>query len=145
MNGLAKIACRTVGAVGLAATCYDAAKISKYFAEVGGEHAQEHYLEKAYFSSRTLDKVSYNTNVLREKTFEMRSRNPLPALWGKIKGGFKGLMYGLGNELPMVICSALALLGKNIVAKAGVIGIGAIVAGKILCEGFGIGKSNPMH
>ncbi len=145
MNGLARIACRTIGVAGIAATCYDAVKISKYFAEVGSEHAQEHYLEKAYFNARTLDKVSYTSNVLQEKTFELRSKNPLPALWGKIEGGFKGLMYGLGNELPLVVCSSLALLGKNILAKAGAIGIGAIAICKVLRDGYGIGKNNPMN
>ena len=145
MKGITKIACRTLGAAGIAVACYDAAKISKQFSEIGSEHAQEHFLEDAYFSSRTTDKVSYVSNAMREKTFELRSKNPFPSIFGKFKGATQGFLYGLGNSLPIIACSALAILGKNILAKAGAIGICAISAYKILRDGFGLGKNNPMH
>lgn len=142
---MTKIACRVLGTAGMAAVCYDAAKISKQFSHIGSEHAQEHYLEHAYFNARTLDKVSYNSNVLQEKTFELRTKNPFPAIWGKIEGGVKGFMYGLANELPLVVCSSLAILGKNFLAKAGAIGIGAIALYKVLRDGYGTGKNHPMN
>lgn len=145
MRLVTKIVCRTLGVAGIGVACYDAAKISKQFSEIGSEHTQEHYLEKAYYNSRTLDKVSYSSNALREKTFEVRSKNPLPGIYGKVEGGFKGLMYGLSNALPLVICSSFAILGKNFLAKAGAIGIGAITAYKIIREGYGVGKNNPMR
>jgi len=140
-----KIICKTIGTAGIIVACRDASKVSKQFAEIGSDHAQEHYMEKVYYNSRTLDKVSYMDNALREKTFELRSKSPLPGIRGKIEGGFKGFMYGLANSLPLIACSSLAILGKNILAKAGVIGIGAIAVYKVLREGFGLGKNNPMH
>ena len=145
MNIAGKIACRTVGIAGMAVSCYDAAKISKQFSEIGSEHAQEHHLEKAYFNSRTTDKVSYTTNALREKTFELRSKNPLPSFFGKIKGWTQGFLYGMANSLPIVACSAFAILGKNFFAKAGALGLGAIAIFKILHDGYGIGKNSPMN
>ncbi len=145
MNVFTKIACRTIGAAGMGLACYDAVKISKQFSQIGSDHAQERYLENVYYSSRTLDNVSYTTNALREKTFNLRSRSPIPGTYGKIKGGFQGFMYGLANKLPIIICSAFAILGKNFLAKAGAIGVGAIALFKILREGFGLGKNNPMR
>ena len=145
MNLAGKIVCKSLGVAGLVAAGYDAGKISKQFAEIGSDHAQEHYMEKVYYSSRTLDKVSYTDNALREKTFELRSKSPFPGIFGKIKGGFQGFMYGLANALPLVICSSLAILGKNFLSKAGAIGIGAVAIYKVLREGFGLGKNNPMH
>ena len=144
MRLIGKIACKALGVAGMTVACYDAVKISKQFAEIGSEHSQEHYMEDAYYSSRTLDKVSYTTNALREKTFELRTKNPLPGIFGKIKGGFQGFMYGLANSLPLIACSALALLGRNFFAKAGALGIGGVAIYKVLREGFGIGKNNPM-
>ena len=145
MNLAATIACKTIGTAGICAAVYDSAKVAKHFSEIGSEHAQEHYLEKAYFNSRTTDTVSYSSNAVREKTFELRSKNPLPGFFGKIKGGFEGFMYGLGNYLPVITCSALALVCKNFFAKAGAIGVGAAFLYKVIREGFGAGKQNPMH
>lgn len=145
MNIVAKIACRTIGVAGMGLACYDAAKISRQFSQIGSDHAQERYLENVYYSSRTLDDVSYTTNAMREKAFNLRSRSPIPGTVGKIKGGFQGLMYGLANNLPIIACSALAILSKNFFAKAGAIGIGALTLFKFLREGFGLGKNNPMR
>ena len=144
MKGITRIVCRTIGAAGIGIACYDAAKISKQFSTIGSDHAQEKYLEDVYFSSRTTDKVSYTSNAIREKTFELRSKSPIPGMAGKVHGRFQGFMYGLANHLPVIICSALAILGKNFLAKAGAIGVGAIALYKVLREGFGVGKNNPM-
>lgn len=145
MKIVPKIICRTVGAAGIGAAVYDAAKIAGQFSKIGGEEANEKYLEKVYYDSRTTDNVSYNENLLREKTFQVRSKLVLPALIGKIKGGVKGFMYGLGNYLPVVICSTLALTCKNWAAKAGAIGVGAAAIFSILRNGFGVGKEHPMN
>jgi len=144
MNTLSKIACRTIGAAGIGVAVYDAAKVSKYFAETGKDTTQQRYLERVYYSSRTTDQVSYNTNVLREKVFDLRSKNPIPAIYGKIKGGIQGFLYGMGNYLPVIACSTLALACKNWLAKAGAIGIGLAALYKVAREGFGLGKDNPM-
>ena len=145
MHPVARVACRTVGAAGIGVALYDSAKIAKYFSETGSEHAQEHYLEKAYFNSRTTDKFSYSSNALREKTFELRSKNPIPGIYGKFEGGFKGFMYGLGNYLPVILCSTLALVGKSWGAKLGAIGVGLAALYKVARDGYGVGKNNPMN
>lgn len=145
MNTVAKIVCKTVGAGGLALSCFDAFKVSKFYAKTGGEHAQEHYMEKTYFSSRTTDTVSYTSNAMRDKVFDIRSRNPLPSAVGTVKGGVKGFAYSIINSLPMIVCSSFALFGKNAFSKAGAIGVGVVSVWKILRDGFGVGKSNPMH
>ena len=54
-------------------------------------------------------------------------------------------MYGLANSLPLIACSSLAILGRNIFAKLGAIGIGGIAIYKLIREGFGVGKNNPMR
>lgn len=144
MRMVTKIACRTLGAAGMTLACVDSAKVAKQFSEIGSDHSQEHYLEKAYYKTRTLDKVSPADNALREKAFEIHSKNPIPSFLGKIKGGFQGFMYGMSNFLPVIACSALAILGKNIAAKAGAVGLGCIAVYKVLRNGLGVGKNNPM-
>ena len=125
--------------------CIDSHKVANQYAEIGSDHAQEKYLEKAYYNSRTIDKVSPSSSIISEKVFEKRTKNPLPSIFGKINGRMQGFMYGMSNWLPVIACSALAILGKNFVAKAGAIGIGALATFKILREGFGLGKNNPMN
>ena len=140
-----KIACRSLGTAGMLLACVDSMKVAKQFSEIGSDHRQEHYLEKVYYKTRTLDKVNYADNALREKAFDIRSKNPIPSIWGKFEGGFKGFMYGMANYLPIVASSALAILGKNIVAKAGAIGLGCIAVYKVLRNCCGVGKNNPMN
>ena len=144
MNTVSKIACRTVGTLGMGIALFDACKICKVYSNIGKNRANGIYYEKAYFNSRTTDNVSPAASMIGEKTFEIRTRNPLPGIWGKIKGGTEGFLYGLGNFLPAVIFSSPALLGKNWGAKIGAIGVGLGICFKIAREGFGLGKDNPM-
>lgn len=144
MNLAGKIVCRSAGALGMGLALYDATKVGSFYAKNGAHFEQSKYLERRYFDSRTTDHVSYRDSMIGEKTFDLMSKNPLPSVWGRIKGGVEGFLYGLGNSLPMVICSALALLGKNFVAKLGVAGLALGVCFKIAREGFGVGKKHPM-
>lgn len=141
---IAEITCKAIGAAGVGAALYDSAKIAHLYSKIGGEHTQEHFLENAYFNSRTLDNVSYTDNIIRESTFDIKTRTPLPKTFGKVKGGFQGFFYGMGNHLPVIICSTLALACKNWAAKAGAIGVGLCALYKVAREGFGLGKHNPM-
>lgn len=144
MRTVTKIACRTIGVVGMAMACADSAKVAKQFSSIGSDHAQERYLEKVYYSTRTIDKVSPASNALREKGYDLRSKNPLPSVGGKIHGGFQGFMYGMANFLPVIACSSLAILGKNILAKIGAFGVAGLMVFNILHNSFGVGKNNPM-
>lgn len=144
MNTLAKIACRTVGTLGMGAAVYDAVKLGGLYSKNKSEYEQGKYLEKTYFNSRTTDNPSYIANSIRKKTFDLRSKDPIPSFWGKIKGGFLGATESLANSLPLVLSSSLALLSKGLLAKIGAFGVGACACYTIAREGLGIGKHNPM-
>lgn len=144
MRTITKIACRTVGVVGMGIALYDASCVAKQFSKNGAQNQQAKYLENAYFNSRNIDSVSYSSNAIREKTFDLRSKNPLPSLWGRLKGATLGTIDSLGNNLPTVACSALALLSKGIFAKIGAVGVGLGICYNIARNGFGLGKQHPM-
>lgn len=144
MNLAAKIACKTIGTAGMGLALYDASQRCSISARRGAQHQQAKYLENAYFNARTLDTASSSSNELRQKTFDLRTRNPLPTLWGKIKGGCNGIVHGLSDQLPIVACSSMALLGKGKVAKFGAIGAILTVCYDIARNGFGLGKQTPM-
>ena len=144
MRTLTKIACRSLGTVGMGIALYDASRVAGQFAKNQAQKTQANYLEKTYFDSRTTDDISFVQNNVRNKVFDLHTRNPIPAIWGKIKGGFNGFMYGIGNMLPMVLSAALALTGKNFLAKLGCVGIGLCASYNILRNGLGVGKRNPM-
>ena len=105
---------------------------------------QQKYLEKRYFNSRTTDTVNFNKANIGKKTFELETKNPLPSLWGRIKGGAEGAAYSLGTNLFTVACSSLAILSKGFLAKAGAIGVGLGVCYNVARNGFGLGKQHPM-
>ena len=144
MKTLGKIVCRTIGTLGVGIALYDATKVSAQFSRNEAHNQQAKYLEKSYYNSRTIDTVSYSSNNIRKKTFDLETRNPLPALWGKLKGGFEGFFYSLGESLFGITCSAFALLSKGTLAKIGAAGVTLGVCYKVLREGFGLGKQHPM-
>ena len=145
MNTLMKIACKTTGTVGMGVALYEAVQVGKQFSKNEAQVIQGKHLQNAYFNSRTIDNVSYTSNGIRKKTFELRTKNPLPAIWGKIKGATKGTTYGLGENLFTVACSALAILSKGSLAKIGAAGVVLKFCYDIARNGFGLGKEHPMN
>ena len=141
---ITKIACRTVGTIGMGVALYEATQVSKLLSRNYSVKEQSKYLEKAYFDSRTIDSVSYTANDIRSKAFDLRTKNPLPSLWGKIKGVISGALYGLGDQLPTVACSTLAILGKGLGAKIGAVGVVAVQGYNVIRNAFGLGKHHPM-
>lgn len=133
-----------MGTVGMGIALYDASRVAAQFSRNGAHNQQAKYLEKAYFETRGIDNVSYNSNNIRQKTFDLRAKNPIPSLWGRIKGGAEGAIYSLGTNLFTVACSALAILSKGTLAKIGAIGVGLGICYSIARNGFGLGKQNPM-
>lgn len=144
MKLAAKIACRTLGTVGMGIALYDAVNVANQFSKNGAQKESAKYLEKAYFNSRTTDTVSYSNKIIQEKVFDYKTKNPLPALWGRIKGGVEGTLYSLGNSLFLVGSSALALTAKNVFAKIGAAGVALTCCYNVLRSGFGMGKKHPM-
>ena len=145
MNTLTKIACKTAGSLGSAFVVYDAIKVGKQYSKIRSEQAQANFLEKTYFDSRTVENHSYTDNSVRRKVFDMRAKNPLLALWGKLKGATEGVLLATGDQLPMVACSALALLNKGKWAKWGAIGTAMCFCYNIARNGFGLGKNHPLE
>ncbi len=144
MKTLTKIACRTIGTVGIGLALYDASRVAARFSKNQSEIEQAKYLEKSYFNSRTIENDSYVSNSMRKKAFDLRVKDPIPSLWGRIKGYAQGAMYSLGNSLFTVACSALALLSKGVFAKIGAAGVALGFAYDFLRNGFGLGKQHPM-
>lgn len=144
MKLAAKIVCRTLGTVGMGVALYDAVNVANQFSKNGAQKEQAKYLEKAYFDSRTIDTVSYSNKIIQDKVFDYRTRNPLPALWGRLKGGVEGTLYSLGNSLFLVGSSALALTAKNVFAKIGATGVALTACYNVLRSGYGMGKKHPM-
>ena len=145
MRMITKIACRTIGAAGMGISLYNAMRVGNQFSRNEAQRVEGKYLENAYFNSRTLDNVSFSDNTIRQKTFDLRAKNPLPAIWGRIKGGAQGATKSLGDSLPLVACSALALISKGILAKVGAAGVGLSICYSIARNGFGLGKQHPMN
>lgn len=145
MKTITKIACRTAGTIGVGLSLYNACKISGHHAKVESEKREGEFLEKAYFNSRSITEENYVSNGIRKKTFDLMTKDPLPSFFGSIHGAIKGFLSSLGNDIILVTSSAFALLSKGFMAKVGALGICGTLIFKVLHDGLGVGKNNPMH
>ena len=145
MKTVTKIACRTIGTIGMGMSLYNAARVGNQFSRNEAHRIQGEYLEKAYFNSRTIDDVSYTSNKIRQKTFELRAKNPLPSLWGRVKGWTTGAFNSLGTSLPLIASSALAIVSKGFFAKLGATGVALSLCYEVARNGFGLGKKHPLN
>ena len=144
MIKVGQILCKTVGVAGMGLAMYDAVNNSKVLARKQSLVVTQNWLEDSFYDSRTLDHISASSNAIRKKTFDLRTKNPIPALVGKIKGSVTGFFYGLGINLPTIACSALAILSKGTLSKIGATGVAFSMLYKVAREGFGLGKKHPM-
>lgn len=145
MRTITKIACRTIGTLGMGIALYDAARVAKHHAKASGENCKAAQMERAYFDSRTIDNMSYHSNSIRENVYDLKTKLPLPTIMGKIKGGTEGAISTLGNHIITIGCSAMALLCKGVGAKIGAVGVGLGLLYEVLRNGFGLGKHHPMN
>ena len=67
MKTITKIACRTIGALGMGIALYDASRVASYNSKTTAENVKAAQMERAYFNSRTIDKMSYHSNGIRQK------------------------------------------------------------------------------
>ena len=144
MAVISPIICKTIGAAGIAAALYDTVKVSNHFAAAGKEDAAADYYQKLYADTRTIDNISYVSNAAQNKITDLREKNPLPVIWGSIKGWTKGALYTLCNWLPAAGCASLALLTKGFLSKLGAAGVVLCSIYNIAHNGFDVGKNNPM-
>lgn len=144
MVSIGKIACKTIGVAGMGMALFDATQASKVVSRHTAHANQANYLEKSYYNARTIDNISANSNKLRAKTFDLETWNPLPAFFGKIKGGVKGFVYSLAVGMPLIVSSAFAIASKGFMSKVGAAGVALSLAYNIARNGFGLGKEHPM-
>lgn len=144
MVSVGKIICKTVGIAGMGVALFDATQASKSVARRTSHANQAAYLEKSYYNARTIDNISTTSNNVRAKVFDLETWNPLPAFFGKIKGGIKGFMYSLAVNMPIVLSSAFAIASKGFMSKVGATGVALCAAYKVARDGFGLGKEHPM-
>ena len=57
MRTMTKIACRTIGTLGMGIALYDATRVAKHHARATGENCKAAQMERAYFDSRTIDNM----------------------------------------------------------------------------------------
>lgn len=145
MHTVTKIACRTIGTLGMGVALYNAGRVAGHQAKVEAGFQKANQMERAYFDARTIDNHSYFSNGVRKKTFELRSKNPLPKVFGNIKGAITGFLSSMGTQLFTIGCSAMALLSKGLLAKIGAAGVGLAFIYEVARNGLGIGKHNPMN
>jgi hypothetical protein len=145
MNIVTNIACKTIGTVGIGVALYNASRVGGQFSRNLSHLEEQKYLEKAYFNTRTLDSINYTNGSIQNKAFNLKTRNPIPSFWGKIKGGIRGFIYGLGDNLPLILFGSLAIACKNTFAKIGAVGIGITALYNVLKECFSFGKNNPVN
>ncbi len=144
MKSITPIICKTVGAAGLGVALYDTWKVSSHFAKAGGENAAAEHYQKVYATTRNINNISYVSNSVQKKTADLRDKNPIPRVWGSIKGRATGVLYTLCNWLPTAGCASLALLAKGWLSKLGAAGVLLCSVYNICHNGFGLGKDNPM-
>ena len=113
MVSFGQVICKAVGVAGMGVALFDATQSSKSVARRNAQATQAEYLEKSYYNARTIDNISRSSNAVRAKTFDLETWNPLPAIWGKVKGGVKGFMYSLAVSMPLIISSAFAIASKT--------------------------------
>lgn len=145
MKLASKIICKTVGTIGMGVALYDSCRVANHYKNVRGEIAEQKHIEDVYFNTRTLDKLSYTNSAHKKNLFEMRTNHNIYEFIGKCKGLVEGFIYGLGNHLPTIFFSTIALLCKNTCAKIGAIGVAGYALLKSIKDGFGISKNHPMN
>ena len=144
MKTITKIACRTIGALGMGIALYDASRVASYNSKTTAENVKAAQMETSYFNSRTIDKMSYHSNGIRQKVQNFMLKSPIPTVLGKVKGWVECIVKSLGNHIITIGCATMALLCKGFGAKLGAIGIGLGFLYEILRNGFGAGKHHPM-
>ena len=144
MRMITKIACRTLGAAGMAAALYDACRVAGHESRAQSQLQQSKHIEDIYFKTRDLDNMSYLNQDIHDTVFDERLKNPLPYMWGGAKGATVGFLSSLGHNLFTITSAAFAILSKGVMAKIGAAGVVLGACYKIARHGFGLGKQNPM-
>lgn len=143
--GLAsKIVCKTAGAAGMSAVLYDTYVLGKKQSARTSFNESADTYESVIADTRTSSTPCPSTLMIQKQVADFRMNNPLNAIFGRIKGFITGVLKSFSNNALPVIFSSMAIAGKGKWAKAGAWGLAGYGIYKILYEGFGLGKENPM-
>ena len=144
MVSVANIVCKTVGVAGLSAVTYDAVAMAKHHADANTAEISADLFEKAIAAERSNSAASHLTGAMQKKVADLRMKNPIVPIIGKMKGFVEGFISSLGDNIIPVTLSAVALAAKGFAQKAGAWGLAIYGAYLLAKEGFGLGKTAPV-
>lgn len=144
MVSVANIVCKTAGITGLSIAAYDAMAMAQHHANAETTKVSADTFESVIAAKRSNSSASAFTNAMQEKVGDLRMKNPVVPLFGKVKGYIEGFFSSLGDNIIPVALSSVALASKGIVQKAGAWGLGIYGCYLLAKEGFGLGKTAPV-
>ena len=144
MASVSNIVCKAVGIAGLSAVTYDAFAIAKHHSEAGAAEASADVFMKTVAAERSNSTASHVSGAVQNKIADLRMKNPVVPLFGKVKGFISGFFSTLGDNIIPIGLSSLALATKGFVQKASAWGLGIYGAYILAKEGFGMGKTSPV-
>ena len=144
MGLVSNIVCKTVGIAGLAAVTYDAYSMAQHHSSALAAEMTADVFEKTVAAQRSNSSASYTAGAMQNKVADLRMKNPIVPVYGKVKGFVEGFISTLGDTVIPIIFSSIALGAKGKIQKAGAWGVGIFGLYQIAKEGFGLGKTAPI-
>ena len=144
MVNVANIVCKAAGIAGLSIAAYDAYAMAQHHASAASAEATADVFEKAVAAERSNSSASYATGAMQKKVADLRMKNPIVPIFGKIKGFAEGFVSSLGDNIIPITFSAIALAAKGFLQKAGAWGLAIYGVYQLAKEGFGLGKTAPI-
>ena len=141
---VANIVCKAAGISGLSIAAYDAYAMAKHHADASTASTSADTFESVIAAQRSNSSASAFTNAMQEKVGDLRMKNPLVPLFGKIKGFGEGFLSSLGDNIIPIALSSVAIGTKGFIQKAGAYGLGIYGVYLLAKEGFGLGKTSPI-
>ena len=144
MVSVSNIVCKTAGIAGLSVAAYDAMAMAQHHASAETSKMSADTFESVIAAQRSNSTASAFTNAMQEKVGDLRMKNPVVPLFGKVKGYVEGFFSSLGDNIIPVALSSVALAAKGTLQKAGAWGLGVYGCYLLAKEGFGVGKTSPV-
>jgi len=144
MVSVANIVCKTAGITGLSIAAYDAYAMAKHHADAETTKTSADTFESIIAAERSNSNASAVTNAMQQKVADLRMKNPIVPIFGKMKGFAEGFFSSLGDNIVPIALSSIALAAKGAMQKAGAWGLGIYGAYIVAKEGFGMGKTAPV-
>ena len=144
MSVISNLVCKTVGIAGLSAVTYDAYAMAQHHSAATAAEMTADTFEKVVAAERSNSSASYTAGAMQNKVADLRMKNPIVPIYGKIKGFVEGFISTLGDNVIPIILSSVALAAKGGLQKAGAWGVGIFGLYQVAKEGFGLGKTAPI-